>query len=337
MRSGQQRRFLLSVCSALGLNLSGLAQLVGVHPRCMSDWSREASTLPLEVFHKLAKASGIVMSPHEVVVDEWFRHGAAVMGGKARVQAHGPPGTYAGRRLGGSISQLRRQQHPELYANCNLKKEISRPHECSDLAELIGIFLGDGSIHSRYQAAISLNAENEQGYAGYVVRLIRRLFSVEPSVHQRAYKGVVEIVLNSVDLVAFLLTKGLVSGNKVRSQVSVPLWVQRKQSYAVACVRGLVDTDGCIFTHRHEVRGRVFLHVGLNFSNASAPLLAFTHRTLLQLGMSPKLSRRYVNLYRQDDVLRYARIVGSSNSHHEAQLRRYLRVKKTPRRDARAA
>ena len=65
-----------------------------------------------------------------------------------------------------------------------------------------------------------------------------------------------ELVVNSSNLIAYLLKRGLLKGNKVKNQVDIPGWVLKRIDYRKACVRGLIDTDGSFYKHEYAVRGK---------------------------------------------------------------------------------
>lgn len=65
------------------------------------------------------------------------------LGGLARVNKVGNPGTVEGRRLGGLRSQV---THKKNQTNFILRKEILKPKESESFAEFVGIMLGDGHV-----------------------------------------------------------------------------------------------------------------------------------------------------------------------------------------------
>ncbi|MBI3283041.1 hypothetical protein HYZ70_03100 [Candidatus Curtissbacteria bacterium] len=232
---------------------------------------------------------------------------ASRKGALARSKIYGELGTPEGRRLGGINSMKRR----ELMGN--LSKPVKEPKDSEDLAELMGILLGDGCL-SRYQFVIYLNSETDVEYAYYVKDLIYRLFDLMPSISQDKDEKVLRIMLSRVNLVKYLERKGLKLGNKVLLQVVVPLWIWSKPEYVKACIRGLIDTDGCFAIHRYSVNGQKYSYPKINFTNRSLPLLKFVHDGLISLGYNPKNGEKYkVWLYNKSDVKKYLEDIGTRN------------------------
>ena len=124
------------------------------------------------------------------------------------------------------------------------------------------------------------------------------------------------ISLTSISIVEFLVLNGLPRGNKLKNGLSIPKWILSKSLYKKACVRGLVDTDGCMFVHTHKVNGKVYNNIGLTFTNYSLDLVFQVAEILQEFGITPHISKRGrdIYLYQADSVLRYLRIFGTSNN-----------------------
>src|SRR3989338_5867930 len=203
------------------------------------------------------------------------------LGGIKRNQLYGNPGTAQGRSHGGRASIKFFQTNSD-YAKTvgfDLKKEINCPARSVELAECIGIILGDGGIRNGRQLTISFNHETDSEYAVYVANLIKRLFSIAYFISKhRSCKGS-DIVVGGVRLVEFLKQQGIREGNKVENQVDVPSWIRKRPKYRLACLRGLMDTDGGLYRHRYRVNGKAYEYLKLCFTNHSLPLLRFVVET----------------------------------------------------------
>src|SRR5262249_20956740 len=153
----------------------------------------------------------------------------------------------------------------------------------------------------------------------HVVALAYRLFGVRPKIQDgRAGERVLYIVITARNLVEFLGSRGLPPGNKMMRQADLPDWIKARSELARACVRGLIDTDGSIYVHRHQVNGREYRNIGLCFTSYSRPLLRSVYSTLSDIGLAPKCDERHgrVSLYSADGVARYLEVVGTSNPKH---------------------
>ena len=109
----------------------------------------------------------------------------------------------------------------------------------------------------------------------------------------------------------------MIVGNKVKQQVDVPDWIKGESEYKIACLRGLMDTDGGVFIHRYKVNGKEYSYRKICFTSHSIPLLRFVYDTLNELGFTAKIINKVANkdvwLYNTHEVDRYLELVKSSN------------------------
>jgi len=316
--------FLETIHKISDLNWSNLAKKLGVHKRTLFDWRKGKYTLPQKILTKCLKLiegkSQVDIPEYEVLPDSWSAKKAGEKGGKAFVQKYGNPGTPKGRQKGGIISQRKRKLHPELYQNCNLRKNIFYPRKSVRLAELTGILMGDGGM-TDYQVTVTLNKETDKEYVRYIVDLFRDLFRIDSSVRERKKEKTCHVVASSRNLVEYLVKLGLKIGDKIEQGLDMPGWILTKKEYKVACLRGLMDTDGCIFTHEYRVNGKLYKYKKLSFTSYSQPLRQSVFKILSDNGLSPRLAgNRDVRIDSIADVKKYFEIFNSHNSKH---LERY--------------
>lgn len=201
------------------------------------------------------------------------------------------------------------------YPKKSHRKSVTLPKPSAQLAEFFGIMIGDGGINNAWQANITLNAEKDRTYSHYISGLIQQLFSITPMVFERKGSKALRILINSVSIVDFLAKQGLLRGDKLRQGLKIPDWILGRKEYKVACVRGLVDTDGCIFIHTHRVAGKQYQNIGLTFSSQSIELIFQVANVFEEFGVLPHISGRGqdIYLYRADAVEKYLRVFGTSN------------------------
>lgn len=180
--------------------------------------------------------------------------------------------------------------------------------------------MGDGSI-SKYQVSISLNHITDAEYLLYVCDLIRYLFKIEPHVQHRPKLSMNVIVISRIELVAYLQEMGLPQGNKIDAQIDIADWIKENPEYLTACVRGLVDTDGCIFNHSYISKDKRYTYKKLDFTSASELLRTSVYTFFEELGMHPRFSsQRGVRLESRADIALYFKVVSTHNPKH---LNRY--------------
>lgn len=334
-KKGMQCKLLVDFFESNLFSWLEIAKKLNISSRTLSDWKKEKYNMSNIALEELLKISGkkMYIPPLKILPDYWSIEKAARKGGRATAEKYGGPGTPEGRKKGGKESQLKRKLFPDLYQNCNLRKIINIPHKSSELAEFIGIFLGDGGISNASQITITFNKKNDRGYSRKVKKIIENLFDIKPVIYKFASpqsKNVLRLVASSANLVDFLDKNGIKKGSKVKNQVDVPSWIKKNLEFSKRCLRGLVDTDGGGYYHRHMSNGCKSLNIGLCFTNKSVPLLNFAKKTLERLNFNPKISFGGYNvfLYRESEVLRYEKEIGFSNLYQKERIKKYLKMKK---------
>lgn len=201
--------------------------------------------------------------------------------------------------------------------------KIKIPKKDVKLAEFVGIMLGDGGISS-YAVTITLSSE-EKEYINYISGLIFDLFKVRPKVYKSKIANAVNIVVHRKQFVDFCLSMGLVLGNKVKQEVNIPGWILSNKKYLPACLKGLFDTDGCVFVHEYLASGKRYFYLKIAFTNASKPLVFSVHQSLVQLGISSRVSKNLkdVRIEDQAQVSKYISMIGSSNHKHLEKIKKW--------------
>jgi len=323
--SGGQRRFLLKAVKKLNLSWSLFANKIGVHKRTLNDWKREEYSMPLDVVKKISKIVKVKI-PKDIEVKEpfWYVYKGAKIGGKmGAIACFKKYGSYGG------DPEYRKKKWYEWWERegkyksnlITFSKPIRKPKYSRDLAEFVGFVLGDGGITQR-QVTITLHYKDDKEYGKFVVDLIKKLFKVPVGAYYDKKSSVVNYCVSRSELVHFCTEKlGLKKGNKIKQQVDIPNWIKQNRFYSIACVRGLVDTDGCVFTHSYKVNGKLYRYKKLVFTSYSKPLRYSVFEIMKDNGLNPRLAQeRDIRLDSIEDMQKYFRIIDSHNPKH---LKRY--------------
>ena len=201
------------------------------------------------------------------------------------------------------------------YPKNSHRKEVILPKYSVQLAEFFGIMMGDGGINNSWQANITLNSIKDVQYSKYIYSLCDKLFGIFPAIRKRKTRNALVVSLTSTSIVDYLVDNGLVRGNKLKFGLKIPKWILDQSPYRKACVRGLVDTDGCIFVHIHKVSGKIYKNIGLSFTSYSSELIFQVADILAEFGIMPHITKRGrdIYLYQADAVVKYLKIFGTSN------------------------
>lgn len=201
------------------------------------------------------------------------------------------------------------------YPKKSHRKRVILPKRSALLAELFGIILGDGEILNDWQFRITVNSIADLEYSRYISWLIKHLFQIETSIKKVSTRNALRIFCNSTTIVDFLLDNGLVRGNKITNQVDIPIWIKNNSEYSRNCVRGLVDTDGCLYTHKHIVTNKVYNNIGFCYASTSRNLLNSCAAILSDNTIKPHATKKgtMIYLYSAKEIEKYLAIFGTSN------------------------
>ncbi len=188
----------------------------------------------------------------------------------------------------------------------------------SNLAEIIGVILGDGSLYKDKKGKIHINIafnKKEEDYLRYVKNLIETYFC--------SYKFCkinmpTEYLLRnvSVNVGTFLIEKGLKVGNKKINNVGIPEWIFQNKKFIISFLRGLFDTDGCVYRKYDN-------YAQIQFKFAGTKLIEDTRKALKILNFIPtkimkdssrkcKLSWK-IYLSKQKEINRFMQLINPKN------------------------
>jgi len=196
-----------------------------------------------------------------------------------------------------------------------------------DIAEMIGIILGDGGIYldkfGKYQTNVAFN-KNEIQYLMYVKTLFES--NTDYKFYISELKDEFLLRNNSVFIGTYLLRLGMIEGNKTKSKVKIPSWVFKRKGFICSCVRGLFDTDGCIYR-------KYGVYAQIQFKFACKELTESIRKALLSLKFNPtRMMEEHHNskiawkfyLTRQKEIDLFFRVIKPAN---EKNTERYKKIR----------
>jgi len=120
-----------------------------------------------------------------------------------------------------------------------------------ELAEFVGVVIGDGSIRykpdiSQYYVEIAGNMYEEKDYYNYLRDLVLDVFNLKSHLFFR--QGAIRLRVNSRKLVEFLVLELKMVPNKDKCKnVTIPEQIICDPRLLTQCLKGIVDTDGSLF------------------------------------------------------------------------------------------
>lgn len=220
------------------------------------------------------------------------------------------------------------------------KQELILPTEFNeDLAEETGIHIGDGSMNmytskgrNHYGYVHSAHVKDDSEYSIYVKTLLKKLYNLLP--YEKIQRNCRMLIYTSKDLIYFKHTIGLPLGKK--ESIKIPLWVIQNENFKKKCVRGIVDTDGCI-RFRKPYLGTINNYPEIKVTNKSKELILQLKDIFIEFGLKPYIHKEEkviqsgtsiiynIHLNGRKNITQYIEIFGFSNPKH---LNKYLFWKK---------
>lgn len=296
----------------------------GVTIKTILNWKTGRGTIPQSAFERildLTKTDLKILKP-KYLPDLWHINEAARKGGLAHKLKYGNWGTIEGRKKGGLMSV---KVNMNLYNGFKLARVIRPIEENSDLAEMCGILIGDGGM-TKYQVIVSTNSSTDMEHALFVKRLFKKLFGLDAGIYFREKEKAVNIVVSSRNLVLFLQSKGIPNGNKFAKPLRVPPWIFKNKKFQGAFLKGLFDTDGCVYIDKKFFNGVKYVYPNVAITSYAPSLLKDLKKIInnLKLECTYKSSQKSVYLRGAELVNNFFSVVGSDNPKHLARFRQFM-------------
>lgn len=120
-------------------------------------------------------------------------------------------------------------------------------------AYVVGIAIGDGNLSNPNGRAICLRITCDKKYPLLIKRIFNSLKELLPEnkagITDRKNGECVDVRISSNHLENLLGWKAA-NGSKFAQRVSVPKWIKENNEYRISCLKGLIETDGCIYSDR---------------------------------------------------------------------------------------
>ena len=319
-----QELFFAKIADASGLNWSELAEMADVNRRTLTNWKNGNHAPSYEPTKKLADKFEVPI-PDKAETKGRFHTNkkAAKLGGQAKLEEYGSVCRN---------EQRRKKKWKEWWNKTGKFKNnlettptsIAKPEKSERLAEFVGVMLGDGGI-TEYQVRVTLNADDDKKYIDYVKSLLENLFAAPAKRCPRSKQKAVDIIVSRKALVKYCQRLGLPQGSKTKNGADIPNWIKQNKKYQKACIRGLFDTDGCIFNERHKINGKEYAYPRIHFVSTIAKLRNSIKLSLSSFGLNPReRNERAVTLEKRQDIVQFFSEIESHNPKLRRRYRKFM-------------
>lgn len=309
---GKQREFLELVKTKLNcISIRGILQFgIDIPYSTLKNYYSEHMSLPKSLFDNLCHLSKI--DTHDLDINYVNGNWGQVKGGKKGIKV-------TMRRYPEEIKKWRKlgMKNSPKIGELNLKK-IKEPELNEKLAEFIGAYLGDGTINE-YQIRIAGDYRYDLDYHKYLSKLVFELFGIIASIKKDKGRNTMITVISSKNLCSFFHKNfNIRYGDKIRNRTIIPPQIMESKKFSIACLRGLIDTDGSI-----SRRGRGGSQFCIQFSSHNPFLLDQVYNLGKELEIFTFHDKTGAGTNKWSNIEKYFNIVGSSNLRHI--VRFYLR------------
>ena len=181
------------------------------------------------------------------------------------------------------------------YAETQPIKSVVRDNK---LAEIIGIMLGDGNLN-RNRIRVCFDKRNIR-YIHYVKDLFKEVFGVNLKEEIIKKTNQAYLYCYNKSLMLEFINLGLKKGDKIKNELTIPDWIKENKGYSMSCIKGLIDTDGCIYFSKRDKQTYI------KFTNFNLVLLKDFKIMTDKLNYSfAKANKNNFCLYRKDEVARF--------------------------------
>jgi intein-encoded DNA endonuclease-like protein len=214
-----------------------------------------------------------------------------------------------------------------------------------ELAELIGIHIGDGCIsendrYSEYYLGGDLTEEKEyhDNWVGplFNKKIMNPLFGKDVNYKEHPKVGIYGFHIFKKELVDFFKSFGIKAGSKMN--MGIPRAILGNKKLLKRFIRGLFDTDGTIyFGKNYSAKNIIHNNPTIQLSGVSERLIHDVYDSLKKMGLNPKFKKPYkgkrdknevysVRLYRIKDIIDFIEEIGFKNPKHLTKWQVFIKL-----------
>lgn len=310
---GHQRAFISTVLN--GRSLSEFCKeyfsILKLEYSTFRNYYGEINTLPYKTFQDLQNIGNIKVDQagYKIIPKNWWQSEAGKRGIRALFMKYDKETLNRWRGSGVKKSNI----------GAHYLKKVNIPDCVNEgVAELVGAYLGDGTL-TKYFIRISGDKRFDLPYFHCLANLVKQSFGLAPAIRSEKSRNTLYLEIRS-RLVCDYFQKefGFEIGDKIRNKTKIPKAILERENLLLACLRGLMDTDGSVSKDGKVLSIRLSSHNSdlLNQIKACSRL-----KDMFTIISNP----REVGTKSISNIKKYFEIVGSSNLRHIIRYCEYLK------------
>jgi hypothetical protein len=228
------------------------------------------------------------------------------------------------------------KNHPEIFEKGRLTPknypnriispsfDLNQPLS-EELCEFLGAFSGDGFTNKygrHYQIGFAGDKRYDNGYYHQkIIPITNKFFNIH-SCYSRTRENGIWFNFHSKSLFEMLTRRFQMPAGVKFDKVLIPDEVmQNKRAHKIAFIRGVFDTDGCVFFDKRKIYKEPYMRVDICMYNI--PILTQINQILTEVGIESKVlgNGKHLHVTSKENVRKFFEIVGSSNERHIVKIR----------------
>lgn len=164
-----------------------------------------------------------------------------------------------------------------------------------DLAEFIGVILGDGHIGKfpRTESLSLFSNSNNKGFIARYSKLMQQILDKKPAIAKRGSTNCTMITIYQKNISKRLR---IPSGARKNHHLPIPRWISRNKKFIIRYLRGLFEAEGSYCIHKPTSTHKLI------FYNSNNSLLTNVHTLLVRFGFHVNRSGNKVQVSRKEEV-----------------------------------
>lgn len=183
----------------------------------------------------------------------------------------------------------------KMKAEGKIKSEYLPLKKDGDLAELVGVVLGDGHICSypRTEELRIISNSNNSGFVTRYAKIMEKVFNKKPYVRNSNQNNSTRIGLYEKHISDRM---EIPTGARKYLKIKVPIWILKNRKYIVRYLRGLYEAEGSFCIHKPTYTYK-FL-----FANTNESMLNNVYYLMKKIGFHPHKSTSQIQISKKKEV-----------------------------------
>ena len=276
--------------------------------------------LPQELFEKMLSSQPMEMQEFfKANIFKRPRNWGAAKGGRILFEKY--PEEFKKRRENG-LKKLKELGIAGGKVKFGIDKNIPLSEE---LCEFVGAFIGDGFLGGMKTVGISGNSELDKEYLDFQMKNINLLFGLEGKIFKRTDSKSMELRFNSKRFCEFMIDRfGFPKGVKTYT-VKIPEEIlNSKEQFVFAAIRGIFDTDGCVFLDRRKIYKKPYPRISLQIVSknlAEQLFIALSRNFVVYKGFNASRQSHCIEVYGIQQLRKWLELIGFSNERNLRKVR----------------